>query len=237
MAAGRRRLRKLAATQRMGSARNVVASVQAVRTMKIPTSLSKTTTRSVVGLLTLPLLILPLLAGCGPIVFESQTAKVFEPSAPPPTVEAPEEEARVEVTDDKIIIREKVQFDFNKATIKSESNSLLAEVAKVMNENPRLKKIRVEGHASAEGEDAYNMKLSEKRAKAVMDHLVKKGKVAKQRLVSEGFGETQPIGTDEANRRVEFTILEQDFVETKKVVDPVTGEEKIETIDHKAAGE
>jgi outer membrane protein OmpA-like peptidoglycan-associated protein len=214
----------------------VVASVQAVRTMKIPTIVSTTATQRVPVLPSLSLLILPLLmlAACGPRVFEGQTAKVFEGTAPPVAVEAPKEEARVEVTDDKIIIREKVQFDFNKATIKSESDSLLAEVAKVMNENPRLKKIRVEGHASAEGEDAYNMKLSQKRAKAVLDHLVKKGKVAKQRLVSEGFGETQPIGTDEANRRVEFTILEQDFVETKKVVDPVTGEAKTETVEHKA---
>ncbi|MFV8753970.1 OmpA family protein [Nannocystaceae bacterium ST9] len=191
-------------------------------------------TRSVLGLL-----LIPLLAGCGPRVFESQTAKVIEPSGPQVAAEAPKEEPRVEVTDDKIIIREKVQFDFNKATIKPESNSLLAEVAKVMNDNPRLKKIRVEGHASSEGEDAYNMTLSEKRAKAVMDHLIKKGKVDKKRLTSEGFGETVPLQSNdseagrEANRRVEFTILEQDFVETKKTIDPVTGEEKVETIDHK----
>jgi outer membrane protein OmpA-like peptidoglycan-associated protein len=193
---------------------------------------------------TIPVLILPLLIGCGPRVFESQNPKVFEPSGPPPTVEAPKEEPRVELTDDKIIIREKVQFDFNKATIKPESNSLLAEVAKVMNDNPRVKKIRVEGHASSEGDDDYNMRLSEKRAKAVMDHLIKKGKVAKQRLVSEGFGETRPIQSGdseaalEANRRVEFIIVEQDYVETKKTIDPSTGEEKVETIEHKGeAGE
>lgn len=184
------------------------------------------------------LLVLPL-AACGPRVFESQTAKVFEPSAAPVAAEAPKDEPRVEITDDKIIIREKVQFDFNKATIKPESNSLLAEVAKVMNDNPRLKKIRVDGHASSEGEDAYNMSLSEKRAKAVMDHLVKKGKVDKRRLSFEGFGETTPLQSNdsetgrEANRRVEFTILEQDFVETKTTTDPATGETKVETVDRK----
>ncbi len=186
------------------------------------------------------LLLLPLLIGCGPRVFENETAKLIESSAPPVAVEAPKsQEPRVEITDDKIIIREKVQFEFNEATIKPESNDLLAEVAKVMNDNPRLKTIRVDGHASSEGEDAYNMKLSEKRAKAVMDHLFKQGKVAKQRLAFEGFGETQPIGSNdtesgrEANRRVEFSILEQDFVETKKIVDPATGEAKTETIEHK----
>ncbi len=184
--------------------------------------------------LSLPLLSI-LLAACGPRVFESQTAKVIEPSAAPVAAEAPKEEPRVEVTDDKIVIREKVQFEFNKAIIKPESDSLLAEVAKVINDNPRLTKIRVDGHASSEGEDAYNMKLSEKRAKAVMDHLVKRGKVDKKRLSFEGFGETQPLQSNdsesgrEANRRVEFTILEQTFVETKKTTDPTTGETKVET--------
>lgn len=181
-------------------------------------------------------LALPLVLGaCGPRVFESGSAKVIEPSGPAFAAEAPEEEARVEVTDDKIIIREKVQFDFNKATIKPESNSLLAEVAQVINDNPRLKKIRVEGHASSEGDHGYNVKLSKQRAKAVLDHLVKRGKVDKKRLESEGYGPDRPIASNdtesgrEANRRVEFTILEQEYTVTKKTIDPVTGEEKIET--------
>ena len=181
-------------------------------------------------------LALPLLLGaCGPRVFESGSAKVIEPSAPPVAVEAPQEEARVEVTDDKIVIREKIQFDFNKATIKPESDDLLAEIAKVMNENPRLKKIRIEGHASSEGNHDYNVKLSKNRAKAVLDHLVKKGKVDKQRLESEGYGPDRPIESNdtetgrEANRRVEFTIVEQEYTVTKKSVDPETGEEKLET--------
>ncbi|NJK32604.1 MAG: OmpA family protein [Deltaproteobacteria bacterium] len=178
-----------------------------------------------------------LVVGCGPRVFESETAKVIEPSGPAVAVEAPKEEARVEVTDDKIVIREKIQFDLNKATIRPESDDLLAEIAKVMNENPRLKKIRIEGHASSEGGYQHNVDLSKRRAKAVLDHLVKKGKVDKKRLVSEGYGPDQPIASNdsetgrEANRRVEFTILEQDYVETRTVVDPVTGEKKVETIE------
>jgi outer membrane protein OmpA-like peptidoglycan-associated protein len=182
-------------------------------------------------------LALPLLLGaCGPRVFEAQSAKVIEGTPPPPVaVEAPKEEPRVEITDDKIIIREKVQFDFNKATIKRASDDLLAEVAKVINDNPRLKKIRVEGHASSEGDHGYNVKLSKQRAKAVLDHLVKKGKVDKKRLESEGYGPDRPIASNddeagrEANRRVEFTIVEQEYTVTKKTVDPATGEEKVET--------
>jgi outer membrane protein OmpA-like peptidoglycan-associated protein len=176
-----------------------------------------------------------LLAACGPRVFEAGSAKVIEPSAPPVLAEAPEEPARVELTDDRIVIREKIQFDYNKATIKPESDSLLAEIAKVMNENPQVKKIRIEGHASSEGGHDYNVKLSKNRAKAVLDHLVKKGKVDKKRLESDGYGPDRPIASNEtetgreANRRVEFMILEQEYTVTKKSVDPETGEEKIET--------
>jgi outer membrane protein OmpA-like peptidoglycan-associated protein len=182
-------------------------------------------------------LLMPILLGaCGPRVFEAGTAKVIEPGTPL-AVEAPVVAARVEVTDDKIIIREKVQFDFDKATIRKESDSLLAEVAKVMNENPRLKKIRVEGHASSEGNYDHNVKLSKSRAKAVLDHLVNKGKVAKSRLESEGYGPDRPISSNdsesgrEANRRVEFTILEQEYTVTTTTTDPETGEAKVETLE------
>ncbi len=183
------------------------------------------------------LVVAALTAGCGPRVFESETAKVIEPSGPAVAVEAPKEEPRVEITDDKIVIREKIQFDFDKATIRPESNDLLAEIAKVMNDNPRLKKIRVEGHASSEGDHEHNVDLSKRRAKAVLDHLVKKGKVDKKRLESEGYGPDRPIDSNdtesgrEANRRVEFTILSQDYVETKTVVDPETGEKQVETLE------
>ena len=200
--------------------------------MKQPHTLSSQILLARSSVFALPLL---LITACGPRVFEAGTAKVIEPSAPAVAVEAPKEEARVEITDDKIIIREKIQFDFDKATIRPESDSLLAEIAKVMNDNPRLKKIRIEGHASSEGNYNHNVKLSKNRAKAVLDHLVKKGKVNKSRLESEGYGPDRPISSNdseagrEANRRVEFTILEQEYTVTKKVVDPETGEEKIET--------
>jgi outer membrane protein OmpA-like peptidoglycan-associated protein len=184
------------------------------------------------------LLSFPLVFGaCGPRVFESAEAKVIEPSGPQAAVEAPVEEPRVEITDDKIIIREKVQFDLDKATIRSESNDLLAEVAKVINDNPRLKKIRVEGHASSEGGYEHNLTLSKNRAKAVLNHLIKKGKVDKNRLESEGYGSDQPVGSNdtetgrESNRRVEFTILEQDYTVTKTTTDPATGEAKVEKED------
>jgi outer membrane protein OmpA-like peptidoglycan-associated protein len=177
-----------------------------------------------------------LLTACGPRVFEGASAKVIESSAPPPPiVEKAKPAPRVEVTDDKIVIREKIQFDHNKATIRSVSDDLLAEIATVMNENPRIKKIRVEGHASADGGHAHNVELSKRRAQAVVDHLVRRGKVAPERLEFEGYGPDRPIADNESeagrevNRRVEFTIVEQEFTQTRKIVDTQTGSIKVET--------
>ncbi len=122
---------------------------------------------------------------------------------------------RVEVTKEKVVIREMVFFNTGKATIKQESFNLLEEVAKVLNENKQLKQVRVDGHTDNKGKPAYNLKLSQKRAESVMKFLVGKG-VDKARLTAKGFGLTQPIadnGTEQGraqNRRVEFTILSQD---------------------------
>src|SRR5690606_8669249 len=109
------------------------------------------------------------------------------------------------------------------------------EIAQVINDNPQLKKIRIEGHASAEGGHDHNVKLSKKRAKAALGHLSQKGKVDNNRLESEGYGPDRPIASNdsesgrETNRRVEFTILEQEYTVTTKTVDPETGEEQVET--------
>lgn len=177
-----------------------------------------------------------LVMACGPRVFEGASAKVIESSAPPPPlVEPAKPEPRVEITDDKIVIREKIQFKHNEATIRSVSDDLLAEIARVMNENPRIKKIRVEGHASADGRHAHNVELSKRRAQAVADHLVRHGNVAAERLESEGYGPDRPIADNEteagreANRRVEFTIIEQEFTQTRKIIDTQTGSTKVET--------
>ena len=125
----------------------------------------------------------------------------------------------MKIVDNKIEITEKVFFEFDKAAIKSESHGLLDEVAKVMNDNPHVKKVRVDGHASLEKDTAatrqYNKRLSGLRAKAVMQYLVAKG-VDAGRLDAKGFGNEQPLGSNdtdegrEKNRRVEFTILERD---------------------------
>jgi outer membrane protein OmpA-like peptidoglycan-associated protein len=175
------------------------------------------------------------LAGCGsPVVFQGEsTLKIAgQPPPPPPVAEPAPEPARVELQDNKIVINEKVQFEYDKATILEVSFSLLNEVAAVIKKHPHLKKIQVEGHASSDGEARHNQRLSEERARSVMRYLVDKGGVPKGHLVAKGFGIDRPIadnGTQEGrerNRRVEFNVLEQDVTQRKVEIDK-SGKEKV----------
>jgi OOP family OmpA-OmpF porin len=178
------------------------------------------------------------LSACGGAIAFSDTSSlaiVGDPPAPPPPPKEepppPPKPKRVEVTADKIVIREKIQFDLNKATIKPESDELLSEIVAVFKENPQIKKVSIEGHTDDQGADAYNKKLSDQRAKSVLDYLTGKG-VEAARLTSKGFGETKPIASNETeegkeqNRRVEFIITEQEDVTKTYEIDPKTGKKK-----------
>lgn len=160
--------------------------------------------------------------GCRPIVFEDATALAIEGT--PPAVEAPPPpvEKRVEVRDNKIVINEKVQFEFDSAQIREVSFDLLNEVASVIKENPQIKKIEVQGHASAEGKEQHNMGLSNRRAKSVRKYLLGQG-IEENMLEARGYGETQLLlpsdPENEQNRRVEFVIVEQEITKTKVEID------------------
>ncbi len=140
-----------------------------------------------------------------------------EPTPPPPPepvkVEPPKALGRVQVTEGKITIAEQIAFDQNKAVIKPESSGLMDEIAKVMKDNDKIKKVSVDGHTSSEGDAGSNMKLSQDRAAAVVKGLIERG-VDKSRLTSKGYGVTKPLGDNTTpagrmqNRRVEFTILD-----------------------------
>lgn len=160
------------------------------------------------------------LSGCGPIEFQDQSAMGIVGTPPEPEA-APEPQKRVEVRDNKIVINEKIQFEFDSAKIKPVSHDLLNEVAQTIKDNPHIKKLQIEGHASSEGKDDYNLKLSDKRAKSVREYLVNEGGIPEDMLTAEGFGETRPIASNdtdegrEKNRRVEFTITEQEVTQKK----------------------
>jgi len=121
---------------------------------------------------------------------------------------------RVFIKNGLIQILEQPKFDFNKAKIKPESDSLLTEVAKVMTDHPEIKRVRVEGHTDNKGSAPYNLKLSQQRADAVITWLSSHG-IAPDRLVAKGMGMTSPLVPNDTelnralNRRVEFHIEEQ----------------------------
>jgi outer membrane protein OmpA-like peptidoglycan-associated protein len=112
-------------------------------------------------------------------------------------------------------VDEKIHFEIDSAEISSESDDLIEEIAQVMNDNPHVRKVRIEGHTDNQGAAPYNLDLSRRRANAVMQALVQNG-VEQGRLESEGYGLTRPVETNDtaagraANRRVEFNIVEQD---------------------------
>ena len=168
-----------------------------------------------------------------PVAFQGQTTLAIAGVAPaPPPAPPPPPPPRVEVRDNKIEIHEKIQFDYDKATIKPESFSLMNEIADVITKNPQIKRIRIEGYASSEGGAKHNLKLSDDRAKSVMKYLTDHG-IAQSALSALGYGVEHPLadnGTEEGrekNRRVEFTILEEDVTQKKVQIDPKTGAEKV----------
>ncbi len=109
------------------------------------------------------------------------------------------------------IVLKNIFFDLDKATLRPESTAELNRLIKLMNDVPTLK-IELGGHTDSQGSSSYNQSLSERRAKAVVDFVTKAG-IAGGRLVSAGYGEEQPIATNETkegrqlNRRTEFKIL------------------------------
>jgi outer membrane protein OmpA-like peptidoglycan-associated protein len=164
------------------------------------------------------------LAGRAPIAAVGDT-----PAAKPPNTTP--KRARVTVRQDRIEIAENIRFDAGKATIQPESHSLLDDIVAVLQANPRLKKISIEGHTDADGTEANNQKLSEERARAVQAYFVEHG-VSEKRLIWRGHGESHPIADNatvegrEKNRRVEFLVEEQEPVTRVYEVDPTTGERR-----------
>jgi len=156
------------------------------------------------------------LAGCGStVVFEGKTGIAISGTPPPRIKKIQPNLGRVLVTAKAIEITEKIQFQVDSPVILQDSFSLLDEIAKVMNDHPELKKVSIEGHASAEGDPGHNRTLSDARAKSVMTYLTTKGAVDATRLTAQGFGADHPIGdnaTEEGRvkNRVEFNIVERD---------------------------
>lgn len=116
-------------------------------------------------------------------------------------------------TDDgEIQLLEPIQFETGKSTIKPVSFPILDEVVSLLKARKDLN-IGVYGHTDSVGSDAMNLTLSKNRAAACVKYLVEKG-IAASRLISEGFGETKPVDTNDTvegrakNRRTEFKVVD-----------------------------
>lgn len=105
-----------------------------------------------------------------------------------------------------------ILFDVNQASIKPQSAGVIKKMVEALEDNPEWKFI-IEGHTDSDGEETYNLELSQKRAEAVKQALTEKG-VSSDRLAATGRGEAVPLNGNATaeekanNRRVEF-ILEQ----------------------------
>jgi outer membrane protein OmpA-like peptidoglycan-associated protein len=101
-----------------------------------------------------------------------------------------------------------VLFDFDKATLKPESDAVLQQVAALMSRDGTLR-LEVQGHTDSVGSDAYNQPLSDARARSVVVWLTQHS-VAPNRLTARGYGKTRPVASNDTdagraqNRRVEI---------------------------------
>jgi outer membrane protein OmpA-like peptidoglycan-associated protein len=130
--------------------------------------------------------------------------KEEEAPAPPPPLK------------EEVIRTNKIHFAFNKAVIIPSSYPILDNIVSVLKSRGDVESVRVEGHTDSKGSDEYNLKLSDRRAAAVMDYLISHG-VPREKLTSVGKGESEPIAPNEINgrdnragraenRRVEFHL-------------------------------
>ncbi len=135
---------------------------------------------------------------------------------------------RVFIANAQIRILEQPKFDFNRAVIKKESDSLLTEVAKIMIDHPEIGRVRVEGHTDSVGSAQVNQVLSGQRAQAVVTWLIAHG-VDKNRLIAKGMGKEHPLVSNDTdagrtlNRRVEFHIEAQGTTSHEEVKTPGGG--------------
>ena len=112
-----------------------------------------------------------------------------------------------------------IHFALNSDQLADTSHTLMDTVVVFLKKNPDVIKMEVSAHTDNIGSDAYNLDLSKRRARTVVNYLIKQG-VESERLVAVGYGESRPLNdnsTDEMreiNRRVEFVILALD--ESKK---------------------
>jgi outer membrane protein OmpA-like peptidoglycan-associated protein len=123
------------------------------------------------------------------------------------------EEGLQSIEEGSSIVLENIFFEFNKTALLPESYTELEKVSTFIKDN-NIQLIEIGGHTDSEGSESYNQKLSEGRAKSVVDYLKMNG-IAAEKMRSVGYGESKPIDTNRTeegravNRRVEFTLVKK----------------------------
>ena len=148
---------------------------------------------------------------CDPDLVAKPAAAPVAPRAAPAAPAAPALAPKPKPVAEKITFAADVLFDFDKATLKPAGQSKLDDLAsKVKDIN--LEVVIAIGHTDSIGDDAYNQKLSIRRAESVKAYLVSKG-VEANRVYTEGKGEKQPVASNatkdgrQKNRRVEIEVI------------------------------
>lgn len=111
-----------------------------------------------------------------------------------------------------------ILYDFDKSDIRRDAALVLDNVANILRQNPTLR-IELSSHTDSRGNDAYNKQLSQRRAEAAVSYLVSKGGISRERMIAQGYGETQlvndcgngvecPEAVHEQNRRTEIKVLQ-----------------------------
>jgi outer membrane protein OmpA-like peptidoglycan-associated protein len=113
-----------------------------------------------------------------------------------------------------------IEYDYDKATLRPASMKILDDLVDFLNLNNNLS-VEISSHTDARGSDSYNLRLSQDRAKSVVDYLIQKG-IAKDRLIAQGYGETKLLVekavTEEEhqkNRRTAFRPIKEGVIQDK----------------------
>ncbi len=186
---------------------------------------------SVASLLTAVILATPLAFGCTASFQAGGGAPASTTQAPPPAEPPPAAPAAtptpapaatpatvapasaVKQEGNKLKMPGAINFDFGKATLKTDSEPVLEQLRQFLEANPKITLIRVEGHTDNVGQTGDNLKLSGERALTVRTWLVNH-KIDPKRLIAVGFGDGKPIADNrtkegqDQNRRTEFVICE-----------------------------